>query len=379
MGEQVFDTGAMGRVVDLTAVATRVGLDRLGEIAELDSDGSYLADGYTSVSAFLVHRCGMGAGEANRHVFMARSLQHLPLAVKLVDEGRLSLGQLEALAHARARHPDEYAQAEAGLCEVIEGVRLADTRRAVDYWCRAFDEPDDPTTDPEPSKVFLSELMDGRGRLDGDLDADTYQALKTALDALMAETVRDTPKADLAPAPQRRGEALGELARRYLDSPDPAADHGNRPHVAVVIDWETLTGARPGGIAEYLDGPLISAETAKRLACDANVCRVLTGPNSEILDLGRTKRTVTPAQWKALRLRDRHCQFPGCYRPPSWCDAHHIEHWTAQDGPTDLHNLCLLCRFHHGLVHEGGWTLTGTPGHLTFTRPNGTPLAHAPP
>ncbi len=71
------------------------------------------------------------------------------------------------------------------------------------------------------------------------------------------------------------------------------------------------------------DETVITPETARRLACDANVSRLLTGPGSEILDLGRTRRTVSPAQWRALRARDRHCRFPGCRRLWSWCDAHH--------------------------------------------------------
>ncbi|MGH8911522.1 MAG: DUF222 domain-containing protein, partial [Acidimicrobiia bacterium] len=352
-------------------------LARLQRIAVLDETGGDEYDGYTSCAAFLVHRCGMGSGEANRQVFLARALAQVPYAVKLTAAGRLSVNQLEMLAHAQNRHPDPYAADEPTLAEAATDLTAADTRRLIDYWCQAHDEPDDK--EREPSQTFLSRTLGGRGRLDGDLDPEDYSLLAAALDTLITEMVQTTPKKDLAPMPQLRAEALAEMARRHLDSPDTPTDHGNRPHLAVVIDWEVLTGRHRDGISEFLDGTILTPEAAQRLACDANVCRLLTGPDGEILDLGRTRRTVSPAQWKALRIRDRHCQWAGCWRPWSWTDAHHIEHWVIHDGPTDLNKLVLLCRHHHTLVHEGGWTLTGTPGHLIFTRPDGTILNNGPP
>lgn len=194
----------------------------------------------------------------------------------------------------------------------------------------------------------------------------------------MSEIVYATPKEELQPASMRRAEALEELARRHLDSPHASTDHGNRPHLTVVADWQVLSGQTREGLSELLDGTVITPETARQLACDATVCRLLTGPSGQILDLGHSTRTVTAAQWRALRIRDRHCQWWGCRRPASWSDAHHLKHW-ADGGPTDLDNLVLICRYHHTLIHRGGWKLTGKPGHLTLVRPDGTVLANAPP
>ncbi|HSJ34179.1 MAG TPA: HNH endonuclease, partial [Acidimicrobiia bacterium] len=81
-----------------------------------------------------------------------------------------------------------------------------------------------------------------------------------------------------------------------------------------------------------------------------------------------------PAQWKALKLRDRHCRFPGCRRPWNWCDAHHLDWWWDQHGPTDHNRMLLLCRHHHTLIHQAGWHLLGPPHHLTVIRPDGTEL-----
>ena len=102
---------------------------------------------------------------------------------------------------------------------------------------------------------------------------------------------------------------------------------------------------------------------------------------SQPLDVGRSTRTVPPYLRKAVVQRDKHCQFPGCYQPPSRCDAHHLIHW-SQGGPTSLGNLRLLCKFHHLIVlHRWGWKLTCHPdGTATATAPDGRTLhSHGPP
>ena len=116
-------------------------------------------------------------------------------------------------------------------------------------------------------------------------------------------------------------------------------------------------------------GP-IPLETAHRLACDSAIRRVVLRGDSEVLDLGRAQRLVSPALRRALVLRDRGCVFPGCDRPPEWCDAHHII-WWERTGTTDRENCCLLCRRHHTMCHEGGWTIERNP--------DGTYQAHEPP
>ena len=106
--------------------------------------------------------------------------------------------------------------------------------------------------------------------------------------------------------------------------------------------------------------------------------RVVSGPDSQPLDVGRTRRLVTPSLKVAVVARDLHCIFPGCDRPASWGDIHHLIPW-SQGGDTSLDNLVLLCRHHHTLVHEGGWRIEGVPGHLGFYRPDGSQLDADPP
>jgi len=57
--------------------------------------------------------------------------------------------------------------------------------------------------------------------------------------------------------------------------------------------------------------------------------------------------------------------------------AHHVWHW-AHGGPTDPINLVLLCRTHHMLMHEGGFSIAwalGRPGtSWVVTDPTGCPV-----
>jgi hypothetical protein len=138
-------------------------------------------------------------------------------------------------------------------------------------------------------------------------------------------------------------------------------------------------GYRPGrllrrlrdapGQARFGDGTVISLGLARRIACDAEILPAVLDGTCEVLDLGRAARSATPAQRRALALHYRGCAFPGCTRPPSWCSAHHVIHWSA-GGPTDLDNLIPLCERHHTVVHHDGWDITrADDGEFDFTPP----------
>ena len=120
----------------------------------------------------------------------------------------------------------------------------------------------------------------------------------------------------------------------------------------------------------------VSAETSRRLSCDAAVVPMGHGVDGAVLDVGRKTRTVPPSIRRALEARERNCQFPGC--TARRCDAHHIEHW-IDGGGTSLDNLVLLCRRHHRAVHEGSFELIRhDDGRVTCLRPNGNVLEAAP-
>ena len=140
---------------------------------------------------------------------------------------------------------------------------------------------------------------------------------------------------------------------------------------------QPTTAACRQTVLDEAGGIHVSAETARRLACDAATVSMRHGPGGEILDVGRRTRTISPALRRALAARDRQCRFPGCGNVR--CDAHHLEHW-ADGGRTALDNLVLLCRRHHRAVHEEGFRVTiDAAGNVQFLRPDGRPLAEAPP
>jgi hypothetical protein len=120
----------------------------------------------------------------------------------------------------------------------------------------------------------------------------------------------------------------------------------------VIVDLSRLEGGE--GRAEFEDGEPAAAETARRLACDASVSRVIVWGESQPLDVGRATRVPPAAVRRAVALRDRGCRFAGCDRPNSWCDSHHLDHWVRDLGPTATDNLVMLCRADHRMVHEGG-------------------------
>ena len=120
-----------------------------------------------------------------------------------------------------------------------------------------------------------------------------------------------------------------------------------------------------------------SAETARRLACDASRVVMQHDQDARVVEVGARTRTIPPALRRALHHRDRGCRFPGCGLPLG--EGHHVRHW-AQGGPTTLSNLALLCRRHHRAVHEEGYQVDRQPdGALRFRRPDGRLLPEVPP
>ena len=124
-------------------------------------------------------------------------------------------------------------------------------------------------------------------------------------------------------------------------------------------------------------GSWLAAETVRRIGCDSSVVKLTEGGDGTPLDIGRKSRSIPPAMRRALSARDGGCRFPACTHH-RFVDGHHVEHW-ADGGETKLRNLVQLCRYHHGLVHEGGYGVQVTPaGDFLFTQPDGQTIETTP-
>ncbi len=299
--------------------------ERARTVAEVERRAMFANSGHLSVTAWVEDRLQTTWSEAARQVRTARALEHMPAARDALYAGDVSTSAVSQLVAAREADPEEFSRVEELLVESARTLPSKGLRRAVSHW-RDMVEADAAAADREryDRRGFsLSMLGWGMFRADGNLDPENGQTLETALDSITSGWAK-APDDRRTPA-QRRCDALGELARHWLDRSDRPAVGGERPHLTVTVDLEVLEG-RTRGSAE-LDSTQISGESARRLACDASVARVITKGRSEPLDVGRRTPVVPAPLRRAVVVRDGGCRFTGCGRPASWCDAHHIVHW----------------------------------------------------
>ncbi|WP_327040938.1 HNH endonuclease [Micromonospora ureilytica] len=211
--------------------------------------------------------------------------------------------------------------------------------------------------------LTLSEQTDGRLRLTGTLDTETAGLLRAAIDPLTAPSGPD----DTRSPGQRRHDALAEVCRLALRTGDLPDSGGDPAQIVVTTSYDGLTRQLSTGALDI--GLELTPETVRRLACDATILPTVLGGTGQVLDVGRQRRLITGPLRRALVLRDRGCAFPGCDRPPRWCDAHHLHHW-ADGGTTSLNNAVLLCGHHHRHVHQTDWVVRlGDDGHPEFIPP----------
>jgi hypothetical protein len=343
------------QIAALSALAGRLEAQQLRRLAVFDTRGAGAGSRGGSTAGWLSWQTRQGPRQAARLVQLARALdRRLPATRAALTAGEISIGHAEVLARGTHDLGEDIVEAgEPTLLDCARRLTLHQLRAAVTHW-RAHMAPEqaekDFTADHDRRRLFVSPTIDGLVILDGQLDADSGNTVLTAISALAGPGGGADPRTSA----QRRADALVELARHALDTAELPDTGGERPHVNVTIDLTALSTATGAADLDFT-GP-VPAERARQLACDAGISRIITAGASQPLDVGRRTRTVPAQLRRALAARDRGCRFPGCDRPPGWCDAHHRHHW-ADGGPTVPANLVLLCRLHHNMIHQG-WTLT---------------------
>ena len=337
-------------VVDLLEVEFATLSGRFADTDEWDGDG------FLSPIHWIRVNCHLGGGAASDRITVGQQLAELPLSAVAVEEGGIGFSHLALIARTSEAVADGPRSLDEGrlLAKGLE-LTVSQFRKACQHERHAADPngfAEDERMAAEERTLTMSSFEDGGLFLKGVFDAVGGAAIRNALEPLARKSGRD----DERRREQRLADALVELAGHALDS-GVIPDRGSqRPHLQVTASLETLLG-RIGAPAADLELSLpISSRCVERIACDCNVTRILLDADSMVIDVGRSKRLISGARRTALNQRDRHCRWPGCDRPPSWSESHHLKHW-IDGGGSDLPNLVLLCHRHHWLVHEGLWQI----------------------
>lgn len=362
------DPGALAEVL---ALRDRLDARIAVAVGRFEAAGLHEVDGSLTTAAWLRHRGGLDHGAAHRLAVQGRKLGVLPVLRQAFLDGRLSGGQVDViLANVRLRHVERFASHEVELVPVLTALDTDDLRIVMTDWRAKADALDDgPAPIEHPNEVYLSTTIDGRGELRGSFDSDLHALLDAGL------RVADSGDFDLTPA-ERRADAMGTIVQHFLDHQLVRRGGRHRPHVNVVVPYERWIdgGDRTGSSARYLDtGQLVSPAELGALRCDSALHRLVTDGASAILDYGRSTRQWPVDLYNAIAARDQGCRWPGCDRPASWCDVHHLTEW-EHGGRTAVDNGALLCRRHHRLLHANhGYLAKLLPdGSFDLTLPDGT-------
>jgi hypothetical protein len=361
-------------IVELAAQIHAATCRWLELVAEFDRREGWTSWGCKSCAHWVAWRCAISPVAAREHVRVARALWELPLIRASFARGELSYSKVRALTRVAG------IQREEELVSMARHATAAQLERILGAYRRALRVQRSATEPGRPERwVRWRHDEDGSLVLTARLPAEEGAVVLAALDAAgdaSAEACGEAAAAgDVASWPERCADALLATAESALGC-EPAGRSGDRYQVVVHVDSDVLAGASAEtAVAELEDGAPVAVATARRLACD-NALVGLVEREGETLSVGRKTRAIPPALRRALRNRDRGCRFPGC-TTTRHVDAHHIEHW-ADGGETAVGNLVELCRHHHRLVHEGGYSVRRAGSGFRFRRPDGRLIPRLP-
>jgi Domain of unknown function (DUF222)/HNH endonuclease len=386
-------------------------------VREFDRREGWADWGCKSCAHWLSYHCGLSPAAGREHVRVARLLEELPTILASFARGELCYSQVRALTRVATAETEQdllmiARHATAAQLDVIVGAyrgvlgyELGPGHERRYVRCQHQDDGSlliQARLPAEEGALVMAALEAGRdairegrvplpGRSEdaADAGAGPDRALPPTGGAPAEAThIGDGPAAgeadgdDVQEAGERTGvsnaDALVLMAETVLSSGPAERTGGDNYQVVVHVDAAGLSqDDDDGGPCQLEHGAALHPETARRLACEASVVRILER-DGRPLSVGRKTRAVPPALRRALKARDPVCRFPGCPQQ-RFLHAHHIRHW-AGGGRTDLANLIHLCSHHHRLVHEGGYTIE--PGHrgaLRFRRPDGRAIPGTPP
>ncbi|MUL78657.1 HNH endonuclease signature motif containing protein [Mycolicibacterium sp. CBMA 226] len=342
---------------------------RLVEIvAEIDRDGLWGATGARSVTALVAWKTGVSPRNAEVMVAVAHRMEEFPRCTEAMRAGRLSLDQVGVVAEHAADGSDEH------YAQFAESATVTQLRTAVKLEPRPESGPK-----PEPERSMKKTTHDDGSstytiRLPKLEAAKFDAAVASHQDALVADWKRDHEESgEQVPPFPNQVDAFMSVVEAGWDCDVALRPHGQHTTVVVHLDAEKRAAAL------HL-GPALTDDERAYLLCDAT-CEVWLEKHGQPIGAARSTRTISRRLRRALGHRDRCCRVPGCGATRG-LHAHHIIHW-EDGGVTELHNLVLVCPFHHRLHHKGGITITGPADRLVVTdaagrQLNGGSLARPP-
>jgi hypothetical protein len=364
---------------DLVAEMNAITAELARTVRVAESTQSFAADGMATPASWLKGHTRLSAAEAARVVRNGRSMEQLPVVAEAHATGDISadavseIGKIAApryVALAAAQGVD-LAETAAIMARLAGGASHEDLKKAVHAFLEMLDT-DGPEPDPTEERT-LTFIRHADGSITGrfHLDPAGGEKVTTALESI---NQTNRPAGDERTVGQRQADAWVQMADVLLGCGSLPMLRTVKPHIAVNVDLDDLLDPATGkGAAETGFGAVISAARARWIACDADITRLVLGPDGEPLDLGRTHRLVTPALRKAVIARDKTCVFAGCDAPHWWSEVHHLIHWT-QGGDTSLENSGLLCERHHTQVHHGFTVTRDDAGRWHTYRRDGTEI-----
>ncbi len=348
------DSFALGEeIAELAAqvnVATHGLLTRIRRFDETEAWGE---QGAKSCAHWLTWRIGLDGGTAREKVRVARALGALPKLDAAFAAGQLSYAKVRALTRVTTPATEENALALA----------LAATGAQLERICRKLRHATEMEQEMARERRFYGRVLgDGLTRLEIVVTSDEADLIIQAV-----ERVRNQMGGEEQARPTA-ADGLMELVSAYVAGRTSPGETPSAPDTELVVHVEHSSATTLTATLE--DGSPVSAETFRRLACDAGVVTASLDAESTVLDVGRRTRSIPPAIRRALWIRDKGCRFPGC-TATRFLHGHHVEHW-LHGGRTSLENLVFLCSFHHRLVHEAGFSITMVAtGEVTVTAPTG--------
>jgi Domain of unknown function (DUF222) len=318
-------------------------------------------------TGWVARSCLMSRKSAEDRLLVGRQLESLPKVDQALEQGEIGYQSASAICHLKEQLGEMWQPEKE---EELVGYASNFSVERFHFVCRHTRYAADPDgfdksaqEDYERRWLKVSPMLDGMHAVDGVLDPVTGAAFRTALDSLSDRRGKD----DNRNHGQRMADSLGELLNHVMDTGKLPRRHGVRPHITITTTLEGLKRELGSAASELQPGIPISGKTVQRLACDGTLSRVLKA-DSVVVDVGRATRAVSPAQWRALKARHTSCCWPGCDRPISWTNPHHIDFWCF-GGSNNLPNLAPLCHYHHRLVHEGDWQVVKVGNEVRFISP----------